>query len=255
MVIGRKVRSFASRAVASLFLCAVAGSGVGCVAREDGSDAESGEFAAVAGCKHDIGERRLLCPGDRVLAHDIPGTVLGFNPTSRQVLIDLDWIDENRSYRIEDVAVTYGCIYQFCVGDVSVSGATAPDKGKVGRIIGVNPYNKHLVLDLDGIDAHYPYQLQGVHYGHGCMRGRCIGDRVGTPSGRPGVLIGLNPFRLTAAVDIDGDPDTYLHRVDSIFVINESDEYAPELRNPADPYNLSMYTMDSSEFEFTTTRR
>ena len=250
MMMGRQGRSFASRAVFTVFLCAVAGSGVGCVASDDGADVESGEFAAVGGCKHNIGERRLLCAGDSVVSADNRlGTVIGVNPHSRQVMVHIKYTGERHKYDIDEVFVTYGCIYQLCVGDSATSPA-----GRPGTVIGVNPYKKTVSLKPFYNGTNDSYGIKKVHYGLGCMHGTCVSDRVATPLGKTGAVIGLSPFSDSVAVHLDYDVAHYAYSSSWLFVTTECLTYGPEVRNSADPYNRSKYSLNSREFAFTMTR-
>jgi len=178
-------------------------------------------------CDRDIDGGRILCPGDRVVSpSNKTGTVIGINSYQRTVSVDLDYYSDNYSYPIENLFLGFGCMYEVCVGDRVVTPSN-----KTGAIIGINPYNQTVSIDLDYYSDHYSYKLEEIFLGYGCVQGICVNDKVLNPSNKPGVVIGVNPYYGSVSIDLDYYSDHYSYDTTSIYLTNECIDYGPDYRS------------------------
>jgi hypothetical protein len=99
-----------------------------------------------------------LCMGDRVVSpENYRGRVIGVNPYSRRVAVDLDSFGSHYSYDIDEVFSGFGCVDEICVGDDVVSPDNYP-----GRVIGINPYSGKVSVDLNSFGSHYSYDYSDI---------------------------------------------------------------------------------------------
>jgi len=177
-------------------------------------------------CSRDITGRRILCPGDRVVSpSNNTGTVIGINTYQGMVSVNLDYYSDNYSYKIEDLFIGFGCMHLVCVGDRVVSPSNNP-----GQVIGINPYNQTVSIDLDYYSDHYSYRLEEIFLGYGCVEGICVKDHIISPSNNEGTVIGINPYYGTVSVDLNSYSDHYNYSISNIYLTNECLDYGPDYR-------------------------
>lgn len=162
-----------------------------------------------------------VCPGDRVVSSDnYTGTVIGVNSYRQQVVLDLDSYSTNYTYSVKEIYVTSGCVLNLCVGDQVVSS----DNYK-GRVIGINPFNQKVVIDLDSYSTHYSYSIDQVFSGLDCVADVCVGDDVVSPDNYKGRVIGVNPFSGQVSVDLYSYSTHYSYYYADLFVTNNCIDY------------------------------
>ncbi len=106
-----------------------------------------------------------LCVGDYVVSADnYRGRVIGINPFTSKVVLDLNSYVSHYSYDIDDVFSGIGCVGEVCVGDDVVS----PDNYK-GRVIGVNPFTGNVSVDLYSYSSHYSYYFASLFITNTCV--------------------------------------------------------------------------------------
>lgn len=111
------------------------------------------------GCMHSV------CVGDRVVSPtNITGTVIGLNPYSRQVSVDLDFYSNNASYDLDSIFLTSGCVQGVCVNDHVVT----PNNIE-GIVIGVNRYHRTVSVDLEYYSNNQSYHVEDIFVTNECL--------------------------------------------------------------------------------------
>jgi hypothetical protein len=99
-----------------------------------------------------------LCVGDRVTSSDnYTGWVIGINPHTFKVVLDLDLFSSHYAYHIDAIHSGYGCVGDVCVGDEVIS----PDNYE-GVVLGVNPFSGSVSVDLANFSNNYSYSYSDI---------------------------------------------------------------------------------------------
>lgn len=124
-----------------------------------------------------------ICPGNKAVMDSYPGKVIGVNPRTGKVSMQLD-SGYIRTYNATDITVGKGCFKDACVGK------TATMDSYPGKIIGVNAITEKVSIRLDsGYVRTYTYK--DITIGNLCLKGLCTGDSAVMDS-YPGVITGVN---------------------------------------------------------------
>lgn len=171
---------------------------------------------------------RVVSPGGEV------GTVIGVNRSKGTAVVDLDNYTDHSIFEVEElfIATKNQCTDGHCTGTRVVSPGA-----ELGTVIGVNPNTHKVAVDLDDYTDHSIVEAAKLYFGSNrCVSGVCTGkdggsgDRVLSPGGEIGVVIGVNPITKRVAVDLDNYTDHSTYAIKDIFVQNECVGYADHER-------------------------
>lgn len=161
-------------------------------------------------------QQNLICTGDSVVKpNGWSGVVLGINNFKKTAAVRSSNKFSNSSrgtYKISDLAIGFGCVNGYCVGD-KVTGDNPTINGWRGTIIGVNPYLKKAAVKWHRSSDNIPTRLRGIFeirdlaIGLGCVMGYCVGDLVIDAKGWTGHIIGVNAAKKNAGVKWFRSPD------------------------------------------------
>lgn len=98
------------------------------------------------------------CVGDKVIVESgMEGRIAGVNPYSRQAAIKFDGYSNAYYFSVDDLAVDYGCIEGYCVGD-----DVTTESGMTGRLVGLNFNNGKGAVKFSGYSNKYLFDIQDL---------------------------------------------------------------------------------------------
>ena len=141
--------------------------------------------------------KAFLCHGDKVVDQfGIRGNVEAINQAEESVVIKYpsEGTGIYQTNSIKTVAVAFGCLANYCVGDTVVTS-----QGQVGKIEAINSYNRTLAIAM-GSFRDLIEMVDTVALGLGCSMGYCVGDIVFDPYNNRGEIIAINKISGFASV-------------------------------------------------------
>lgn len=124
--------------------------------------------------------------GSQVITSDNrSGTVTGIFVQQNRIVVQ-DSVFGNRTWGLNQIAVTQGCYGPHCVGDTVVTS-----DNRTGRFAGY--FNDGRLVVTDSVFGNRTFSINSVGMSMGCTYELCAGDRVITSDNRSGIVAGFFP--------------------------------------------------------------
>jgi len=166
---------------------------------------------------HAFNCHKNICPNDKVISRSgFVGNVIGINPNNNNVSVH--WTQDTNGYSknfretldFTSLYITKGCYRDLCLGDIVFS-----QSGYVGEVVAHNQFQDkvsvHWTQDTNGYSKNFreAKSVESLSVENSCMLGICDKDKVISPSGYEGKVVGINKSLSSATVHWTKDTNGY----------------------------------------------